>query len=226
MRWNPPTVVARALLLSSVASCGTQPTPCLGATGCPRGTECLAARCVLEGSAPVDAGTERLLLDPLELALAARDVGDGLGPSVTLGNPSASPAALYVRFPNSFAEKPVEAAFLLLDQSSGVSGGADLELEIWRASGHWRGPAVAWSEQPGFSPPFTRAIARSIPALPIRADVTALVRYVVDHPARDHGFVIRAVREAGPGVTLNTGLGGGAPPRLDVYFERKPAAAK
>jgi hypothetical protein len=181
---------------------------------------------VLEGSAPVDAATERVLLDPLELALAARELEDGIGPSVTLGNPSASPAALYVRFPSTFADRPVEAAFLLLDQSAGVVGGADLELEVWRAAGGWAGPAIAWSEQPGFSPPFTRAIARSAPRLPIRADVTALVRYVAEHPARDHGFVVRAMRESGPGVTLNTGIGGGAPPRLDVYWERKRERAK
>lgn len=215
-------LVGLALLASA---CGSAPKPCLGARGCPSGTECLASRCVLEGSVPVDADTERVLLRPIAIAVATDEATDGVGPTVTLGNP-AREAALYVRFPAARHEGTLEAAFLLLDQSAGVVTGPDLELEVSRAAEAWSGPLFSWSEQPGFSPPSARGLARSTPEVPIRVDVTDLLDFVADHPNRDHGFAIRALEATGPGLTLNTGVAGGVPPRLDLYFAPREARSK
>lgn len=149
-----------------------------------------------------------------ELALATRERPAGVGPTVTLGNAAHPHTALYVRFPELPRSGAVNAAFLLLDVSAGAVAGPDVELEVGRAAGPWSGPALTWSAQPGLAPPVARGIARSAPPLPVRIDVTELVS---DADPGD-GFVLRATEATGPGVTLDTGLDGGTPPRLDVYF--------
>lgn len=193
------------------------PEPCLGASSCPVGRECLASRCVLEGSTPVDSDTDRVLLVPVGLAVAGDDTERGLAPSVTLGNPSTSPRALYVRFARPPEARSIRAAFLLLEQSAGALVGADVELEIRRTDQTWTGSGFPWSKRPRTSAPSARAIARSVPPSPVRVDVTELVRSAArsDEPI---GFAIFAPQASSAGVTLDTGLGGGSPPRLDVYF--------
>lgn len=204
----------------STLACSASPRPCLSASTCPGGTECLAARCVLDGSVPVDPESERVVAMPTELALATVTSPEALGPSITLGNSARSPVALYLRFEQTWRPGSIVAAFLLLEPTAGAITGPDLELEVWRVAHGWAGPGFAWSEKPGFAPPSSRAIARSAPRFPVRFDVTRLVRFLTDHPAKDHGLVLRAVSETGPGITLDTGLGGGVPPRLEVYFAR------
>jgi hypothetical protein len=192
--------------------------------GCPKGTECLAARCTREGATPVEPTSERVVLTPTALALASDAVPVALGPSVTLGNTASAPVALYLLFERRWPPGSIDSAFLVLEPSGGALAGPDLELEVWRAERAWKGPGFKWSEQPGLSPPFSRGIARSAPPMPVRIDVTSQVAFLAAHPARDFGLVLRARSERSPGVTLSTGLGGGAPPRLDVYVARSAQA--
>jgi hypothetical protein len=222
--WTIQVVAPYSALL--LAGCGTTPQPCLGATGCPASTECLAARCVDEGSAPVDPSTERVLLNPSGIAVAASSAPDAIGASVTFGNASSAPVALYLRFEQTWRAGPVDSAFLILEPSAGTVGGLDLEVEVGRADRSWTGPGFSWSERPGISPPFSRAVARSSPRMPVRIDVTELLRFFADHPAQDFGLVLRARSAGGAGVTLSTGVGGGPPPRLDVYLVRPKTAQR
>jgi hypothetical protein len=126
---------------------------------------------------------------------------------------------LYVRFDQSWRTGHVRAAFLLLEPRSGGPLGPDVGLEVWRTNRHWTDPAFGWSRQPGFAPPFARAIGRSAPALPVRVDVTEIVRYFAQHPSHDFGFAVRATEEGPAGITLSTGVDGGLAPRLDVYLD-------
>ncbi len=178
----------------------------------------MAARCAREGGAPVPAESRRILLRPQALAFASDEPTDGLGASVTLGSDSGSHRAIYVRFDPRWKNGKVISAFLLLEPSAGAPRGGDVGLEVWRAEKTWQGPNLPCSRQPGLAPPFARGIGRAAPALPVRIDVTELVRFFADHPERDHGFVVRASDAHDPGITLATGLDGGEPPRLDVYL--------
>jgi hypothetical protein len=159
------------------------------------------------------------LLRPSALAIAAREPALDVAPSVTLGARASAPSALYVRFEQSWRKGRIRAAFLLLSPRAGAASGADVPLEVWRTHRDWTAAGFRWSEQPGFAPPFARAIGRSAPALPVRIDVTEIVRYWAQHPEADFGFALRAGEEGLFGITLSTGVDGGSAPRLDVYLD-------
>lgn len=173
----------------------------------------------------MDPNTERVLLNPSELGVASTEAPAAIGPSVTLGNAASAPVAFYLRFEKAWRPGSVRAAFLLLEPSRGAMVGPDLELEVWRANRAWKGPGFTWSRQPGVSHPVSRGIARSAPPMPVRIDVTELVRFASEHPQMDHGYVLRASSERGSGVTVSTGFGEGVPPRLDVYVTPRPQTA-
>lgn len=173
-----------------------------------------------EGVVPVNPKTERVVVTPTQLAVARGDGPNALGSSITLGNSTTSPVALYLRFEQVQSPGSVHAAFLLLEPTRGALSGPDVELEVWRVAQDWTGSGFAWAQKPGFSPPSARAIARSSPNLPVRFDVTPLIRFVNERPDRDYGLVLRALSDTGPGITLDTGLGAGIPPRLEIYFAR------
>lgn len=165
------------------------------------------------------ARTRRLLLRPAGLAIAEREPTRGVAPSVTLGASASPPSAMYVRFDQSWRTGRVRAAFLVLEPRSGAPAGPDVSLEVWRATRRWKEPGFSWSQQPGFAPPFARAIGRPTAALPVRVDVTEIVRYFAQHPNHDFGFAVRASGESSTGIALSTGVDGGAAPRLDVYLD-------
>lgn len=215
-----PRSLALALTLSAVG-CASRPVPCAGAGGCPKGHECLASRCAIEGGAPVPAETRRFLLTPAAIAIADGEPAQGVAASVTLGAHASAPSALYLRFEQSWRKGQVRAAFLLLEPRPGALAGQDVPLEVWRTGRRWTASSFRWSEQPGFAPPFALGIGRAAPALPVRVDVTEIVRYFAQHPSADHGFVVRAGERSGAGITLSTGVDGGAAPRLDVYLDEQ-----
>jgi len=47
--------------------------------------------------------------------------------------------------------------------------------------------------------------------------VTKLVRYLKQHPHRDHGIAVRAAPVPGAGVSYATGAAGGSAPSIEVY---------
>ena len=163
--------------------------------------------------------TRRFLLRPSALAIATREPALDVAPSVTLGARASAPAALYLRFEQTWRRGRIRAAFLLLEPRAGTLSGQDVPLEVWRTNRAWSAAGFRWSEQPGFAPPFARAIGRSAPALPVRVDVTEIVRYWAQHPQADFGFALRASQDFDAGITLSTGVDGGSAPRLDVYLD-------
>lgn len=119
----------------------------------------------------------------------------------------------------------MRAAFLLLEPRAAALSGPDVMLEVGCARHEWRGRELTANQQPGLVAPFSQGIARSAPALPVRVDVTEIVRFWAEHPDRDYGLGVRASRTTDVGVSLATGVAGGAAPRLDVYLdEPRPSA--
>jgi hypothetical protein len=211
-----PLVIGGAL---GALGCASLSEPCAGAQGCPIGRECLASRCAAEGGVPVPPRTRRVRLGPSALGLAAPEPSASMPSSVTLGARVDNERALYMRFPASWRGNRVRTAFLLLEPRAAALTGSDVLLEVGCVRQDWRGSALAWNEQPGLVAPFSRGIARAAPPLPVRVDVTELVRFWAAHPERDFGLGVRANGTSELGVALATGLDGGMAPRLDVYLE-------
>jgi hypothetical protein len=208
----------RSLLLSLGLlgpACTQAGAPCYGTT-CGSGYECLANRCAPSGGIPVPRDAERVVLFPTELS-AVSDGRVQAAPGVTLGGDGDGDALVYARFGSSYKGRAeIAAAFLLLTISPGTEPAPDVPLEVWRLSASWSPETVSRGARPPFSHPMARGIARTTPPLPVRIDVTSIVRELA-RGAADDGVGIAAKGAHGPGVTLVTAAAGA--PRLEVYLD-------
>jgi hypothetical protein len=204
-----------ALLL---ASCTPSLQPCRSPNVCPKTEECLAQRCLPLGAEPVDPGSRRLVLEPVQVAVvrAHHSPQPGVPPTVSLGGPSGQSEQLLVRFPEAQAGLDVSAAFLLLEPAVGAEPSAgDVVLDVALASGSWSSGTA--DEAPSTRSPSSSGVGRTRPPSALRIDVTAQVRELVKQPGQNRGFVIRASGTSARGAVYSTGADGFAP-RLDVYF--------
>jgi hypothetical protein len=207
-------LAATALLL---ACCTPSVQPCRSPSVCPTNEECLAQRCMPLGAEPVDPGSERLVLEPLQVAVV-RVHGrpqPGLPPTVSLGGPGEG-EQLLVRFPEAWAGMQVNAAFLLLEPAVGAEpSAADVALDVALASSSWSSGTA--DEAPSTRSPRSSGVGRTRPPAPLRIDVTAQLRELAREPGQNRGFLIRARGASPRSVVYSTGADGFAP-RLDVYF--------
>lgn len=208
------------LILLLASACAPTRTPCVSPGQCPSGEECLANRCAPLGGEPVASESTRLVAELAELAIVAEhfDFGVTLPQQLTVGAKRFGATIVLMRFEPVWRDFPaVSEAFLLIDTlPEGPSTTHDVDVELWRVDSDWSATDVSWQDQPTLSYPAARAIARSGPA-PLRMDVTEVVRYLKDHPRADHGLALRAPAGPGAGVSLASGIGGGHPPRLEIY---------
>jgi hypothetical protein len=216
----PPLLpVPTAIALGLAVACAPRAVPCLGVDGCPVNTECLAARCVNFSAAPVASASRRISATPSRMAIATDDRSWNLGPSAVLGSDS-SDTTLYLHFAPIWQTGRLDSAFLILEPARGALPGDDVPLQVFRVQGPWTAPAESRGRALRLVSPTARGIGRAFPDLPVRIDVTAIVRYLARNPDGNYGLAVRATRGAPPGLAISTGLDGGSPPRLDVYFER------
>jgi hypothetical protein len=141
-----------------------------------------------------------------------------VGPSFALGA-ATTEGTLYLQFPPLWRGQRVQAAFLVLAPMANTLGGDDVPLEVFRLRGSWT-PSL--NGRVALSPlalPVVSGIGRRAPGLPVRIDVTAIVRYLGRNPDAEPAFAVRARREVPPGLTLGSGLDGGKPPRLELYVD-------
>jgi hypothetical protein len=213
--WASAWLVHAALLLGA---CSARVQPCRSPSVCPEHDECLAQRCVPVGAEPVGPGSQRLVLEPLQIAVVREHdhPQPALPPSVSLGGPSARAEQLLLRFPQAWHELNVTAAFLLLEPASGAEPSAgDVMLDVSLAAGAWSSGTAG--EAPSIRSPSSAGVGRTRPPAGVVIDVTALLQELAQNPDRDRGFVVRASGTSERGAVYSTGAGGIAP-RLDVYF--------
>jgi hypothetical protein len=226
--------------LSVLAACSPGVTPCATPV-CTAGYECLANRCVPRGADPVPPGTERLVLEPVAVAVAEPRGGPGIrgvrqGPhgnrrmnraanaaTATLGSGSAEASTLYLRFPNSWKRNGVvAAAFLVLSPSGGTEPGSeDVPILVSAIGDSWSMAGIGEGRLPFLTPPRAAGLARGSPRTLVRVDVTRVVRALSNTPW-DDGIAVTAassVNAWSPGVTLSTGGGAGETPRLELYLD-------
>jgi hypothetical protein len=217
--WSPFRVGVAGLALA----CAGTPVPCRSPGACPAGSECLAQRCAPLGSEPVALGSERLVLEPADMAVlpAHSKRQGGLPPSVTFGGGAGDGDELLVRFGGHFRARDVVAAFLVLEPAEGAEPSAeDVRLEVALAAHRWSSRGDTRST--GRRGPVGLGLARTRPAAPLRIDVTAQLRELGGEGGDEFGFVVRAAGASPRGAVYSTG-GDGPPPRLDLYL--RPAVS-
>ncbi len=200
-------------------ACGRGPEPCVSATACGRGYECLANRCTPRGGDPVRTDATRVVLEPTSIAAVAATPAAPLGGHVTFGSAGDGAAALYLSFPPAWSSwRRIESAFLLLQPSPATRAGPeDVSVVAWRIREEWAPETVSWRDQPDVSHPTARGIARVAPPVTLRIDVTDIVRHAQREPRGHRGIAVKASAGDGHGATFATGTTSGGGPRLELY---------
>jgi len=213
-----------SLLAAALAGCAPRMPPCASDTDCARGHECLANRCRWLGSDPVEAHTLRTVLEPSAMAILGDPPVDAPGRlpgTVTLGA-AAGPRVLWLLAFELPALGEIDTALLLLEPTRGaLQAPGDVELRAWRVLEPWSAAEVQDLAAPRLAPPRATAIARATPASTVRLDVTAHVRRWREDPRQNHGLGLEGAGRGSVGVVLDTGVDGGARPRLEIYSEAR-----
>jgi hypothetical protein len=209
-------------IVIALLGCGASRVPCTGPAACGAGSECVANRCDERGAGVAERGSERIVLEPTELAVVAQHATpSGLPVAVTFGSRALGRAALFMRFPPQHAKLgPIESAFLLLEpMPSTPADSQDFEIEAWRVRRSWQGANLSWSAQPDLALPKASGIARGTPRQALRIDVTEIVRYLAERTAHtpDHGLALLGGSGEGHGASYATGASGVRGPRLEIY---------
>jgi hypothetical protein len=177
------------------------------------------------GSDPVPERVARRVVEAGSVAVVRPDrTGEGLPSTVTFGGPEASREELLVRFPRSWTELDVRAAFLLLAPAADAEpSGTDVPLEIALAAGPWAPGTLRHA--PSGQSPTSAGLGRTRPPALLRVDVTAQLKALAGRPESDHGLLVRASAPSERPATYLTGGAGGVP-RLDVYGPLRESAVR
>jgi hypothetical protein len=223
---RPGALALLALLaLQLLAGCGAatpEPPVCSGTGVCGAGY-CVAGRCRPAEATPAPADARRVVLAPEDVAVLASG-GDGAAArapeAIALGRAAEGSLVLLLRFAATWRDDAeITSAFLVLDPASGAPPAArDVRLEVARVLDPWRSDTATWGRQPRLSIPEAAAVVRRSPAVPLRIDVTAIVRDWARRRPDEHGIALLAPGDDPVGAAYSMGISEGAGPRLEVYL--------
>ncbi|MCA9627923.1 MAG: DNRLRE domain-containing protein [Myxococcales bacterium] len=217
-RWGARAALASAAL---TLSCASGPRPCVS-TACGTGYECLANTCVRAGGEPVAPQTERVALEPSRWQVLSQGRQPEAGAvAVHFGGRADDVYLLDFDLPALEADAVSRAFLLLFPLPDAAQGTNDASVSAWRLVEPWN-DRVDYIHQPKAARPSSDGIARS--PLPLRVDVTALVRRWLANQGTTHGIVLRSSSGAGQPQVYATGFGAGRAPLLEVYFAAPRAA--
>ncbi|MCA9640149.1 MAG: DNRLRE domain-containing protein [Myxococcales bacterium] len=219
-------VLLASLLFSAVLtpSCASGPKPCVSPGSCGTGYECLANTCVRQGGEPVAPRTERVALEPTRWQVLSPDTTDTTSPAaVHFGGPAQDVLLLDFELPALDASRVTRAFLVVSPLPDAAQGSTDASVSAWRIVEDWS-DTVNYVHQPRADRPSAEGIARS--PLPLRIDVTDLVRRWLENSGTTHGIALKSSSGAGQPQVYATGLGPGKAPLLEVYFESPDRAEK
>jgi hypothetical protein len=185
----------------------------------------VAGRCRPQDVAPSPGDTVRVVLSPTDLAVvAARGTGGGgpeLPDTVALGRSSSGTVVMLFRFAATWRDDAeVASAFLLLEPLDGAPPAlGSIAFEMARIVEPWQPAVVSWGRQPRLAVPLVAGAQRARPSLPVRVDVTPLVRGWQRRDADDHGIALLAKGDDAYGTVVSMGVSLGKGPRLEVYYK-------
>jgi hypothetical protein len=174
-------------------------------------------------ASPADA--LRVVLSPQDLAVVASGGRGGGGTelpdTVALGRNASGTVVMLFRFAATWRDDAeVVSAFLVLDAIDGTPPSASpITFEMAKILDPWQPEVTTWGRQPRLSVPKTAGTMRARPQVPLRVDVTPLVRDWAKHDADDHGIALMARGDDAYGAVISTGVSMGMGPRLEVYVK-------
>ncbi|MEZ4375066.1 MAG: DNRLRE domain-containing protein [Polyangiaceae bacterium] len=205
-----------ALLAALTVGCASGPKPCVNPGSCGSGYECLANTCVRQGGEPVAPRTERVALEPARWQVLTPGQPQGSPVAVHFGGDSDDVFLLDFELPGIAASRVSRAFLLLSPLPDAAQGAGDANVSAWRLVESWSDD-VDYIHQPKADRPSADGIAHA--PLPLRIDVTDLVRRWLANSGSTHGIVLKSSSSAGQPQVYATGLGPGRAPLLEVYFE-------
>jgi hypothetical protein len=217
-------VVPLALALVSCAASLGEAGPCPGAP-CEQGRSCVAGRCHADDAPPAPADTRRVVLAPTDVAVvASRGSGGGgdlLPDTVALGRAEGGTVVMLFRFAATWRDDAeVASAFLVLDLvDAAPPSGSPIAFESARIVEPWQPAIVSWGRQPRLGVPRQAGTVRARPQVPVRVDVTPLVRDWARRAPDDHGIALLAKGDDAYGSPVYMGVARGLGPRLEVYVK-------
>jgi hypothetical protein len=215
-------LIVAAPLLASCGRTAAEPQVCAGVGVCGAGY-CVAGRCRPADSLPSPIDAQRVLLSPEDIAvidsIRGEVVSDGVPDAIALGRASDGDMVVLLRFSATWRDDAeIASAFVVLDPVVGAPPAERaMTLEIARILEPWHSETATWGRQPRLSIPKAAAVVRRRPALPLRIDVTTLVRDWARRRQEEHGIAILAPGDDAVGAAYSMGSSQGAGPRLEVY---------
>ncbi len=179
----------------------------------------------LEDSRPATSPeSARVVLTPIDLGIVGSrgSGGDGALPeAVALGRGASGAVVMLFRFAATWPDDAeVVSAFLVLDPLEGAPPATSpITFEIARIDEPWQPGVVSWGRQPRLGVARAAGSARARGALPLRVEVTSLVREWSRRDADDHGIALLAHGADATGTVVSTSVTPGSGPRLEVYVK-------
>jgi hypothetical protein len=225
--------LARIVMALTAASCAAGPLgdarPCTAgdAAACGEGRSCVAGRCRLSDTPISSTDALRYVLTPTDVAVVgsagagSAGGGDAMPEAVALGRAAGGTLVLLLRFAATWRDDAeVLGAFVVLEALDDAPPPTTaITFEMARIVEPWQPGVVSWGRQPKLDVPRSAGSVRARPSLPLRIDVTPLVRDWGRRAADDHGLALLARGDDAYGAVVSTGIARGAGPRLEVYVK-------
>lgn len=192
---------------------------------CEQGRSCVAGRCRPQDALPSPPDSVRVVLVPTDVAVvASRGSGGGgasLPETIALGREASGTVVMLFRFAATWRDDAeVVSAFVVLDALEGSPPAAsETSFEMARIVEPWQAQLVSWGRQPRLGVPRTAGSLRARPSIPVRVDVTPLVREWSRRDPDDHGIALLARGQDASGAVVSMGVAQGVGPRLEVYVK-------
>jgi hypothetical protein len=209
-----------SLLAASGSSCAPRDAQglCRGQGECDKDSSCIVGRCRPRAEPAVAPGARRVVLEPSEIAVVSSKERERVEvPALGFGRIASGEVALLLSFEDEIGgDVEIERAFLVLDPlDDAPSPVAPVPIEVAPIREAWSRDSVSWARKPatGLAEIVADASPRAHKSL--RVEVTELLVSTEGH----HGFALSAGPRDPIGAFYATGLGGGAPPRLELYLK-------
>lgn len=216
-----PLIVALSLASCAAPLGDAHPCP---EQACSDGRTCVAGRCRPQ-EAPLSAGDAlRVVLAPADVAVVSLAGGGGgrdLPEAVALGREEGGSVVMLFRFEATWRDDAeVASAFILLDPLDGAPPSlGPISFEMARIVEAWEPALMSWGRQPRLSVPMVAGTVRARHTIPLRIDVTPLVRAWSQRSPSDHGIALIAKGNDANGAVVSMGVSRGMGPRLEAYVK-------
>ena len=207
--------------LVAAQGCTKSTVACATSAACGNGTVCTAGRCLDAEAIPVPQRAQRVVLDPLSVAVLSSRHGNTTPAYVSFGKETWGDVVLLLRFPAPFSNTTqIHAAHLVMMPTPGsIPGPSPVRIQVARVLEPWAAHEANWATLPQLSSTNNDIWVSSWAGRPLRIDVTKQVRRWTEQRHDDHGLAVMASPQTEFGETYSLGTGEGRGPRLDVYLQ-------